>query len=88
MEMDDGVRDWGVELRAEQQRFGGGSGSPWLREEKHRGVTLVPRWLGVRSQIQIQIQIRKRDSSLLPKITWIQCTFYVTTYHVIKARAQ
>lgn len=35
--VDDGVREWGVDLRADTRRSGGGAGSRWLRNDNQRG---------------------------------------------------
>lgn len=33
MEVDDGVREWGVELRVDPRRNEGGGGNRWLRDD-------------------------------------------------------
>lgn len=33
-DVDDGVRNWGTEIKAELKRFGGGGDNSWLRDEK------------------------------------------------------
>lgn len=35
--VDEGVREWGIDLRADTRQSGGGTGSRWLRNDNQRG---------------------------------------------------
>lgn len=47
-EVDDSVWEWGVELRADTRRNGGGTDSRWLRNDRERSTNPSPRDGGAR----------------------------------------